>query len=101
MIGPNSPHGQLLQDLDSPRVATRSRAARALGETRDPAVAPALVKALGDRMISVRRQAVIGLALLREPSTLGSLIAMLDDPNDGVRKSAAAAVKKFGKSAYL
>jgi HEAT repeat protein len=59
-----------------------------------------LLGALKDRLPTIRIAALSGLGRLRDCRAIDPVIAMLDDADSKVRTSAAAALKKFGKSAH-
>jgi predicted Ser/Thr protein kinase len=93
----------LLQSLSAPDVATRWRAAEALGnlgQEAEPAVA-ALTSALRDRSPDVRWRAAEALGKIGAPaaSAVPSVAVLLRDPDDLVRGEAAKALGRFGAAA--
>lgn len=72
----------LIQDLSSPRVDVRARAAFALGSVQDSSAVPALIHALRDTSAAVRRDAAFALGQAGDTAALAPLVAAY-----GVEKS--------------
>jgi HEAT repeat protein len=100
MSRPWPPFEDLLRGLDAPDRRARCRAARALGEVRDPRAVGPLLRALRDPSGDVRARAAVALGRLRDERALAPLIAAMGDPKASVRSGASAAVRKFGETAY-
>jgi HEAT repeat protein len=75
----------LMEQLKSPEEKQRSRAARDLGRSGDPAVVPALVEAVQDPSVNVRREVVVALASIRVPESLDGLITATRDGDSRTR----------------
>lgn len=75
----------LTKQLRSPEEKQRSRAARELGKSGDPAVVPALVEAVQDPSVKVRREVVVALASIRVPESLDGLITATRDGDSRTR----------------
>ncbi|MCC7013515.1 MAG: HEAT repeat domain-containing protein [Planctomycetes bacterium] len=78
----------LTEKLGSEVVSERWQAILALAETKDPAAAPYLVPALGDKDVFIRVCAARSLGDLANPTTVGALIDALEDPESAVRETA-------------
>ncbi|MSS69917.1 MAG: HEAT repeat domain-containing protein [Candidatus Latescibacteria bacterium] len=77
----------------------RGVAAAALGEMGDSVAAPLLIRALGDRSLSVRRASAVALGKLRDPRAVGPLVRLMADSHQSVRFAAAGALAGIGPSA--
>jgi HEAT repeat protein len=82
---PSAPPDAMVEQLKSPHVGQRARAARELGKRGDPSLVPALAAALADPSEKVRREVVVALASLRVPQSLDPLISATRDPDAKVR----------------
>lgn len=82
--------------LDDPEIRVRAAAAFALGNHRDKAVTPSLVKALRDVDLNVRFAAAVGLGRVRDPASVPPLVEALRDEDDDVRGHAALALGDIG-----
>lgn len=84
--------------LDNAGDEVRSLCVSVLSEIRDPASAPALVEALGDRSYSVRIGAVWGLGNLADPKYGNALMARVNDPEESqyVKQAAISAIGNIG-----
>ena len=69
--------------------------------TRDPAVAAALIQALGARRAGVRRMAAALLGQTSSPAAGGALVAALADEDAGVRVAALDAIATLGGDAHV
>lgn len=83
---------QAAANLESPDSNARAKAARLLGECKDPQGVGALVMALRDENRNVRFWAAWALGAIKDPRGVESLIASLKDPDEGVRYRAAEAL---------
>ena len=83
----------LVDGLTSADDGDRWQAVIALGETRDPAVAPHVVPVLKDADIFVRMAAARILGDLRNPVAVPALIEALGDPEPSVREAVYTALK--------
>ncbi|HVS18961.1 MAG TPA: HEAT repeat domain-containing protein, partial [Planctomycetota bacterium] len=83
----------LIDGLASPDDGDRWQAVIALGETRDPAVAPHVLPVLKDTDIFVRMAAARILGDLRNPVAVPDLIEALADPEPSVREAVYTALK--------
>jgi HEAT repeat protein len=121
---------RLIRALDDPDEAVRDRAARALGDLRDPVAIPALVAAVGDgragrgavwaltqfddpRLAAALTRALAGpdataralaagkLAELGDRDAVPALLAALGDPEPHVREEVARALGRLGDTAAL
>ncbi|MBN1356297.1 HEAT repeat domain-containing protein [bacterium] len=82
--------------LTDPSVEVRGMACLTLGETKKPAAADYLIRALNDGDWRVRRRAAIALSGLRSPDAFDPLcLRVRDDPAFQVRAYAAAALGEF------
>jgi HEAT repeat protein len=97
---PTPPFEELVRDLGDRNRHARCRAARSLGEGRDPRAVEPLLRALADPAGDVRAKVAAALGRLRDPRAIGPLLAAMRDDKVSVRAAATAAVKKFGKRAY-
>jgi HEAT repeat protein len=120
----------LVRALEDPDAAVRDRAARALGDRRDPGAIPALAAAvvggkggrgavwaltqfdgrslvaplaaaLRDPDPTARALAAGKLAELGDPAIVPALVAALDDQDDHVREEVARALGRLGDPAAL
>jgi hypothetical protein len=82
----------LLEGLASADDGDRWQAVIALGETRDPAVAPHIVPVLRDADIFVRMAAARILGDLKSPAAVPALIDALADPEPSVREAVYSAL---------
>jgi hypothetical protein len=82
----------LLEGLASADDGDRWQAVIALGETRDPAVAPHIVPVLRDADIFVRMAAARILGDLKSPAAVPALIDALADPEPSVREAVYTAL---------
>jgi hypothetical protein len=87
----------LIAALGSTDDGDRWQAVIALGETRDPAVAPYIVPVLGDADIFVRMAAARILGDLGAPESIPALIDALSDPEPSVREAVYSALKAVTK----
>jgi HEAT repeat protein len=71
----------LIEALVHPKESVRWEAAKALGEIRNPAAAPALVAALEDKVFDVRWLAAEGLIALRGEGLVPLLEALTERPD--------------------
>ena len=85
----------LVQVLDDHDDSVRRRAAKALGEVRDPRAVPALMALLHDDFYSIRREAAAALVAVGPPA-MGPVISALGDPDGDVRKRAADVLAGIG-----
>lgn len=83
----------LVDALASEDDGDRWQAVIALGETRDPAVAPHVLPVLADSDIFVRMAAARILGDLRNPIAVPALIEALGDPEPSVREAVHTALK--------
>lgn len=83
----------LVEALSSADDGDRWQAVIALGETRDPAVAPHIVPVLADADIFVRMAAARILGDLSNPVAVPALIDALSDPEPSVREAVYTALK--------
>lgn len=91
-----------LYNLNHEDPALRSKAARALGQLKNPEAFPHLINALKDEEVRVRWAAVHGLGDLKgslgnfeHPEALKSLINALKDEDKEVRSSAAVQLRNY------
>lgn len=89
----------LLQDLRSKSPAERSKAAELLSTIDDPAVAPALGKALQDGDVGVRLAALGGLARTGKTESAQHIWPMAESPEDLLRLRALVALGVVGSQA--
>ena len=82
--------------IDDSAIRVRAAAAFALGEQRDKAVTPALLKALADKDLNVRFAAAEAFTKVRDPAALDALIAACRDKDEDVRAHAALAIGYLG-----
>ncbi|MCM3061047.1 HEAT repeat domain-containing protein, partial [Bacillus subtilis] len=82
----------LVAALDDDDWLVRLRAARALGQLRDAAAAPAVVALLSLAISNLRMEAALALGDLRDRATLPALSAALDDRDPAVRKAVRIAI---------
>lgn len=82
----------VLLDCDD---SIRRRAAKVLGEIRDPSAVPALISLLHDEYYSVRREAAAALVSIGAPA-MDAVVSALVDPDDDVRKRAADVLAEIG-----
>jgi HEAT repeat protein len=75
---------------------SRSIAADALAEIKDPRALQPLCTLLNNRNQVMRRGAAIALGFFGDPAAVGPLIAALKDRDDGVRWNAADSLGKLG-----
>lgn len=85
----------LVQVLDDRDDSVRRRAAKALGEVRDPRAVPALMALLHDDFYSIRREAAAALVAIGAPA-MGAVISALGDRDGDVRKRAADVLAEIG-----
>lgn len=93
---PDSALGELLSQLRSPRNDARLRAARYLGNLKDPRALHGLIVALRDGDFHVRQDAAAALGNLGDARAVEALVAMLSDHVVHVRQSAAGALGAIG-----
>ena len=82
--------------LDDGAVRVRAAAAFALGEQRDRAVTPPLLRALADKDLNVRFAAAVALGKIKDPAAVPALVAACRDRDEDVRAHAAAALGDTG-----
>jgi HEAT repeat protein len=70
----------------------QSRAASALGKSRDPRAVEPLILALRDKMVPVRERAAEALGRLGDPRAVEPLIVLLGEPSISLRKIAAVSL---------
>jgi HEAT repeat protein len=89
----------LLRDLEDPDPAVRDRAARALGDRRDPRAIPGLAAAIvaGD----AGRGAVWALTQFDDPSLVAPLAAALSAPDATARALAAGKLAELGDASIV
>ena len=85
----------LLRVLNDRDDSIRRRAAKALGEVRDPRAIPALMALLHDDYYSIRREAAAALVAIGAPA-MGPTISALGDRDGDVRKRAADVLSEIG-----
>jgi hypothetical protein len=82
-------------DLQSPNSGTRWTAVTALGETRDPSVAPHLTPLLRDSDVFVRMATARVLGDLSAPEGIPALIEALEDVEAPVREAAESSLRQI------
>jgi len=87
--------GPLVQALKDRDDSVRRRAAKILGELRDPRAVLPLMDLLHDDFYSIRREAAAALVTIGAPA-IDPIIAVLDDEDDDVRKRAADILAEIG-----
>jgi HEAT repeat protein len=92
---PSAPPDPMVEQLRSPHVGQRTRAARELGKRGDPSLVPTLAAALADPSEKVRREVVVALASLRVPQSLDPLISATRDPDAKVRVLAVQGLTSY------
>ncbi len=80
--------GPLIRVIGDRDDSIRRRAAKILGELRDPQAVEPLIALLHDDVYSIRREAAAALITIGAPA-MDPVIAVLDDEDDDVRKRAA------------
>jgi HEAT repeat protein len=75
----------LMEQLKSSEEKQRSKAARELGKSGDPAVVSALAEAVHDSSVNVRREVAVALASIRVPESLEGLITATRDGDSRTR----------------
>ena len=81
-----------IANLKSPNVATRVKAARALGQSKRPEAIPALTEAMRDPELKVRKQTVFSLRGFNSSDAIDGLLVGLQDDEEGIRNEAMVAV---------
>ncbi|MGC9515908.1 HEAT repeat domain-containing protein [Methanocrinis sp.] len=92
LAGPESFREKLRTVLERGPNQLRWRAARVLGEMRDPDSVPFLASALADESPVVRWEAAAALGKIGGPGVVEALLAALDDESRQVQKRAARAL---------
>jgi hypothetical protein len=92
LSGPESVKERLRSELEGGSHQVRWRAARALGEMRDPGSVSLLALALGDESPVVRWEAAAALGEIGGRRAVEALLAALDDESRQVQKRAATAL---------
>ncbi|PKL61945.1 MAG: PBS lyase [Methanomicrobiales archaeon HGW-Methanomicrobiales-2] len=87
----------VLNDRDD---SIRRRAAKVLGEVRDPRAVPALMALLHDDYYSVRREAAAALVVVGTPA-MDQVVSALGDPDGDVRKRAADVLAVIGDAGAI
>ena len=87
--------GPLVAVLNDRDDSIRRRAARVLGEVRDPRAVPALMDLLHDDYYSIRREAAAALVAIGAPAAV-RVVSALGDPDGDVRKRAADVLAEIG-----
>ncbi|NLA38283.1 MAG: PBS lyase, partial [Methanomicrobiales archaeon] len=87
--------GPLVQVLDDRDDSIRRRAAKILGELRDPRAIEPLMALLHDDFYSIRREAAAALVTMGAPA-MEPVMAALGDEDDDVRKRAADILAEIG-----
>jgi superkiller protein 3 len=93
--GRSGQHGaarSILGGLQASEPNVRAKAAKALGEARDPFAVEPLMMALRDEHRNVRFWAAWGLGVLKDLRAAPALVMALKDPDTGVRYRAAEAL---------
>ena len=85
----------LVQVLDDHDDSIRRRAAKALGEVRDPRAVPALMPLLHDDFYSIRREAAAALVAIGAPAA-EAVISALGDRDSDIRRRAADVLALIG-----
>jgi len=81
-----------IANLKSPNVATRVKAAKALGQSKRPEAIPALTEAMRDPELKVRKQTVFSLRGFNSTDAIDGLLLGLRDEEKGIRNEAMVAV---------
>ncbi len=87
--------GPLVAVLNDRDDSIRRRAAKVLGEVRDPRAVPALIPLLHDDYYSIRREAAAALVTIGAPA-MDAVVSALGDPDGDVRKRAADVLSEIG-----
>lgn len=96
---PSAQVRELLDKLDDKHWDIRRDAVLALGDRRDPALVPRLVRVLtGDRSMRVRAAAAEALGWIGDPAAIPDLQAALDDSYGAVQTTARAALQRLGQA---
>ncbi len=96
----SSPESKLqknIKDLGSIDYEVREKAAKNLGETKDPKAVEPLIKALNDEDYGVRKTAAIALGKIGDAKAVEPLINLFYDKESIVIKAALAALTKIGE----
>ncbi|MHB9134167.1 MAG: HEAT repeat domain-containing protein [Armatimonadota bacterium] len=89
---------QLKSQLRADTEGLREKAAKQLGELRDPTAVDALIKAAKDKSPGVRRAAITALGLIGEPRVVEILLSALNDDKRGVKLAVVTALGDIGNS---
>ncbi len=88
-------NGQLASLLASPSVADATRAALAIGRTRQAGGAPLLARHVNDPRPSVRAMSIYGLGVIGLGTAADQILAHTDDASGAVRIAALDALQRY------